>query len=279
MIRRLAFGLVCLVVLAWAPAAFGAFPGPYALQGGLGVLSGDGAMRYTVSKDGTNTLLQAVRRDDGAVVMSKSIVGAFGITTLSPQGGYGEGLSHDGKTLVLQTVGLSPQTQFLLVDTSDLTTRDTISLKGTFAYDAMSPDGARLYLIQHKTVNDLNHYIVRGYDVEEHTLLPARIADKTQKNWVMQGWAVSRTSTANGRWVYTLYANPGGFPFVHALDTVRGVAHCVGIPWPQIDPDQTAVFNFTLGLKGSRLAVRRSDGTAYRFINTANWKLSKPTAR
>ena len=38
----------------------------------------------------------------------------------------------------------------------------------------------------------------------------------------MQGWAVAASATANGRWAYTLYANPGGFPFVHALDTVQG---------------------------------------------------------
>jgi hypothetical protein len=276
MIRRLAFGLVCL---AWAPAAFGAYPGPYALQGGPGVLSGDGTMRFTVSKDGVNTSLKAVQRSDGTVVMSRSIPGTFGVVTLSPQGGYGEGLFHDGSTLVLQSVDIKADTQFTLINTSDLSTRDTISLRGTFAFDAMSPDGSRLYLIQHKTVQDLNHYIVRGYDLNEHTLLPGRIADKTQKNWVMQGWAVSRVSTVDGRWVYTLYANPGGFPFVHALDTVKGVAHCVGIPWPQTDRGQSTVFDFRLGLKGTRVAVRRSDGSAYRFINRTSWKVSKPAAR
>jgi len=279
MVRRLAFALVSLVVLASAPAALGAYPGPYALQDGLGVLSHDGAVRYTVSKDGANTLLRAVSRTDGTVSLSRTVAGAFGIATLSPQGGYGEGLSHDGGTLVLQSVDIKPETQFLLVDTSNLSTRDTISLKGTFAYDAMSPDGSRLYLIQHKTVQDLNHYVVRGYDLNGHALLPGRIADKTQKDWIMRGWAVSRTSTANGRWVYTLYANPGGFPFVHALDTVKGVAHCVGIPWPQADPDQADVFNFRLGLKGSRLAVRWPGGAAYRFVNTTNWKVSKPSVR
>ena len=74
---------------------------------------------------------------------------------------------------------------------------------------------------------------MRAYDLATHTLLPGRIADKTQKSWVMQGWAVSRATTADGRWDYTLYANPGGYPFIHALDTVRGVAHCIGLPWTQ----------------------------------------------
>ena len=42
---------------------------------------------------------------------------------------------------------------------------------------------------------------------------------------------------------------------------------------------QSDVFNFTLDLKGTRLAVRRQDGTAYRFVNLKNWRLSKPAAR
>src|SRR5206468_7512178 len=110
----------------------------------------------------------------------KRVAGAFGVAVLSPQGGYGEGLSHDGSTLVLQSMGLAAKTQFALVNTSDLTSRDQITLKGTFAFDALSPDGFRLYLIQHTSVADIQHYVVRGYDLKEHTLLPGRIADKAQ---------------------------------------------------------------------------------------------------
>ena len=40
------------------------------------------------------------------------------------------------------------------------------------------------------------------------TLLPGRIADQTQKSWVMQGRATGRATTADGRWVYTIYQNP-----------------------------------------------------------------------
>jgi hypothetical protein len=160
-----------------------------------------------------------------------------------------------------------------LLRTADLGTRDRISLDGTFGFDALSPDGGTLYLIQHTSTEDIQHYTVRAYDLATHTLQPGTIADKTQTNWVMQGWAVSRVASTNGRWVYTLYANPGGFPFIHALDTVRGVAHCVGLPWPAT-ADQTEVFNFTLTLKGAKLAVRRQGGGVYRLVNTTNWKVS-----
>jgi hypothetical protein len=40
---------------------------------------------------------------------------------------------------------------------------------------------------------DIQHYIVRAYDLNAHKLLPGRIADKTQKSWVMQGPVFSFT--------------------------------------------------------------------------------------
>lgn len=45
MSRRLGFVLVCLFLLAWAPAAPAAYPGPVATQGGPGVLSHGGTLR------------------------------------------------------------------------------------------------------------------------------------------------------------------------------------------------------------------------------------------
>jgi hypothetical protein len=169
-------------------------------------------------------------------------------------------------------MGIKSTSRFLLVDTDDLAPRSTISLKGTFGFDALSPDGSRLYLIQHMSTDDINHYVVRAYDLAAGRLLPGRIADRTQKGWVMQGFAVNRATSTTGRWVYTLYVNPGGFPFIHALDTVKGVAHCIGLPWRSVNQD--AVFNFTLGLKGHTLNVRWQDGRLYRAIDTRTWKLS-----
>jgi hypothetical protein len=86
---------------------------------------------------------------------------------------------------------------------------------------------------------------------------------------------VARTTSDTGRWVYTLYANPGGVPFIHALDTVKGVAHCIGIPWPANDRDQSPLFSYTLSVAGTKLAVKLNDGTTYRVVNLANWKVSK----
>jgi len=277
MVRRLVPCLVVLAALAIAPSAFAAFPGPYAVQGGQGVLSRDGSLRFVAAKSPEGTVVNAISTEDKSVQMSRTFDSALGVVTLTPDGA-GEGLTRDGSAFVLQTLGFEPKTQFVFLRTSDLSTEQTFTLRGTFAFDALSPSGSMLYLIQHKTVDDVNHYIVRGYNLRTHTLLPTRIADKTQKSWVMQGWAVNRATSANGRWVYTLYANPGGYPFVHALDTVRGVAHCVGVPWPQT-ADQGEVFNFTLALKGNRLALVQANRDVYRFIDTKSWRVSKPAVR
>jgi hypothetical protein len=238
------------------------------------VLSNDGSVSFTAAKGDGGTLIRAISTEDGTVLRSRTFKGQYGIPTIQ-SGKPGEGLSRDGKTFVLENVGFADTSRFMLVSTSDLSPVDSFTLNGTYVFDALSPSGSMMYLIQHQTTQDVNHYIVRGYNLRTHALLPRRIADKTQESWVMQGWAVTRTTSPNGRWVYTLYANPGGYPFVHALDTVTSVAHCVGLPWPAADGQQGPVFNFTLVLKGKMLAVRYGGGGLYRSINTTNWKVSR----
>src|SRR5581483_1826173 len=64
----------------------------------------------------------------------------------------------------------------------------------------------------------------------------------------------------------------GGYPFIHALDTVRGVAHCIGLPWHSAD--QTAMTNVVLSLHGSRLAIDRRSGRAWLNMSTTSWRLT-----
>jgi hypothetical protein len=275
MFRRIGLILVVLGAVAVVQVASAAFPAPFAAQGGDGVLSNDGALRFVALDAKGSTIVSATKTSDGSAWKSLTVAGSFGVPMMT-QKGPGGGMFRDGNTFVLQSTGLNSTTKFLFLSTQDLAARDSIALKGTFGFDAISPDGGRLYLIQHSSTQDIQHYVVRAYDLNAHKLLPGRIADKTQKGWVMQGWAVSRTSSDNGRWVYTLYANPGGVPFVHALDTVKGRAHCIGIPWPATDPNQSVVFNFALSLTGAKLFLKANDGSTYRTVNLSNWKVSKP---
>ena len=261
--------LIAVAGLVLAPAALAAYPGTYAQQGTDGVQAVDGSARYVASKFGADTRLQAIDRD-GAIMHTATVTGAFGIPTLIPVG-TGLGMFRDGTTFVLQSLSNETSTGFALVSTSDLTLKQSITLPGSFAFDALSPDGSRLYLIQHKS-SDFQHYIVRAYDLAANKLLPGRIADKAQKSWVMKGYPASRVESPDGRWVYTLYSNPGGFPFVHALDTVKGIAHCVGFSW---QGDQGPLLSYRLGLHGNRLLVLRGDRSVYRAIDRTTWAVHR----
>jgi hypothetical protein len=262
--------LAALAACALAAPAYGAYPGIYGVQdGAVGALAPGGATLFVAAKSGAATKVSAVRPSTFAEVRFASIPGQYGIPAMLTAG-VGLGMFHDGSAFVLQSVANQTSSSFAVVRTADLQVRDTIVLSGSYAFDALSPDGSRLYLIEHRS-QDLQHYVVRAYDLAAHTLLPGRIADTKQKSWLMQGYPVARATTPTGRWVYTLYTNPGGFPFVHALDTVAGVAHCVGIGWKG---SQNPLDRYRLALDGARLLVQRPSGTTYRSIDRRTWAVA-----
>jgi hypothetical protein len=280
MLRRFVFALIALSALSAAPAAAAGGPMPFALQGGAGVVSPGGDMPYVAvaTNGGWDTSIERVGTNGGIVQGVSDLTGSWGVPVVTSYGGAGAGLSEDGKTLVLGDANVNqtyPRTSspFVVMDTTTLRARRTITLKGDFTFDALSPDAGRLYLVQHVDANDLSRYVVRAYDLSSGRLLPGRIADHAQKSWIMKGFAVSRATSAGGRWVYTLYQNPGGFPFVHALDTVRGVAHCIGLPWRG---NQNGFYNMRLTLRnGDRtLAVHWLSGRGWLAVDTRSWRIA-----
>ncbi len=264
--------LLLLLAALTAPAALADGVAQPAAQLGAGVVSPDGSTRYVAAPAGPRTTLLAIQTRDGSILNETDISGSYGIPILgfSPQNF--EGLSHDGGTLVLGDTQQLAYSHFLVYDARTFRMKNWVVLKGTFGFDALSPDASRLYLIQRPAATDYQHYVVRAYDLRTSRLLPGRIADRAQKSWVMQGSAMSRTTSPDGRWVYTLYYNPGGYPFVHALDTVRGVAHCVGIP--ATTGEQNALQNVVLTLHGKRLAVHWRSGRSWLNVDLATWRVS-----
>ena len=201
-------------------------------------------------------MLATIQAKDGQVLTSLDIPGSYGIPTINWTQG-GDSLSHDGRLLVLGKTQPTSPSAFLVYDPRSFRLKQRIALPGNFSFDALSPDGTRMYLVQHTRAasGDYAHYVVRAYDLRTKKLLPGRIADRTQRSWVMNGYPLTRVSSADGRWVYTLYQNGGdGYPFVHALDTVRGVAHCIGLPMTN------GLYNLVLSLHGSTLAVHWLSG-------------------
>jgi hypothetical protein len=271
MLAKLTLALCVLGTLAAAPAAAG--DGPlFVSQGGVGVVSGSTRFLPISDQQGNDTQLLAVSTKDGTEQNQMTLVGAWGLpsTASGPTG-----ISLDGRRLVLAdtSAGQTAPSLFTVVDPKTMRIVQPITLNGWFSFDAMSPDGKKLYFIEYTqgaSSGDLNHYIVRGYSLKTGRLLPGRIADRTQKSWVMQGSPVTRTTSSDGRWVYTLYMNPGGYPFVHALDTVRGVAHCVGIPLA----NQNGIYNMILALHGRTLSVHWRSGRPFVNVDTTTWRVT-----
>jgi hypothetical protein len=271
-VHRFVAALAVLVLLAFASDAFAGGPS-YVAQGGFGVLARDGKTRYVAVPTGNGTAIERIRVRGGAVTTWADLSGSWGIPAPTYSATGGEGLTRDGKRLIVGMSFAGSPSRFAVLNTRLMRVVDRFTLNGDFAYDALSPDASTLYLVQHVDANDINRYVVRAYDLQSHTLRPGRIADKTQLGWVMEGSALTRTTSADGRMVYTMYSRPGGYPFIHALDTVSGTAHCIGLPW---HGDQTPLFNarLQLGDDDGTLAVRMKDGRRWLTVNTTNWRLT-----
>jgi hypothetical protein len=262
-VLRLATAL--LVALVLAPVALAGGNNPAGLQDDIGAVSGD--VRYVAARDGADTIVSALSTKDGSVLRSLKLRGMWGI----PRIDTGGSISFDGKTLVLAPTTLSSTASpFKLVDTAALRVKKTVTLRGSHAFDALSPNASTLFVLNY-TGQDTSRYVVRAASLRTGKLLPGRIADKTQKSWIMQGFPVTRISSATGRWVYTLYANPSGYAFVHALDTVGRSAHCVGIPWKG-DPNKQWEMRLALRADG-KLGVEWQSGAPYVAIDVSTWKI------
>ena len=276
--RRLSFCLApVLGALVIAPAAQADGPS-FVVQGGGGVASRDGAVHWVTVSDGprgtSETLLEKVT--GGQVNYWIRLKGAWGTPAIGTGIQTGQGLSHDGRKLVLASTGqpFATPSRFLVVDLKRMRIVRTIALNGSFTFDALSPDGSRMYLIEytHGASNDLTHYVVRGYDMRTSRLLPGKIADRSEHEETMAGYAMTRTTSANGRWVYTLYQKPSGEPFVHALDTVRGAAYCIDLP------KNRGLYNIALSLRDHdrTLAVHWRSGRPWLNVAVGTWRISYP---
>ena len=145
-------------------------------------------------------------------------------------------------------------------------------LRGDFSFDAVSPDGSRLYLIQYVSPQDPTRYLVRAYDLERGRLLARPISDPRERGREMHGSPLTRTTSAGGRWAYTLYDGADSTPFVHALDTRAGAARCVDLP--SLAGTSLGALRLRLGA-GNVLAVVRGRRTVA-AIDTASFDVLPP---
>jgi hypothetical protein len=267
--RRLA--VLVVLALAAVPAAAAVGPSPGTLEGGDGVAAG--ALSYNTTTGGGRTSLNVWR--GSTILRTVSLRGDWGIPLVTyAQAG---GVSHDGRTLVLAQADpprsgpLRAVSRFLVLDTHRLTRPHEIRLRGDFSFDALSPQGRTLFLIQHTSTQELTRYRVRGYDLAANRLLPRVIADRRQASWVMKGTPLMRATGPGARWQYTLYAQPDNYPFIHALDTVTRTAVCVGLPWDW----RKNIGQVTMRVSGGRLVVRLTAGARAYVLDTRTLRLDR----
>jgi hypothetical protein len=272
--RRVVAIVVAALVLPSAALAGGP---SYVAQGGLGILSNDGKNRFVAVSTGGGTAIARIAVHGGAVQGWATLDGEWGIPQPTFSATRLGGLTRDGKRLIVGTVGSAAPSRFAVINTQNLRVRENFSLDGRFGYDALSPDGKTLYLTQYVDADNASRYVVRAYDLEQQRLLPGRVAEKAQRGWVMEGFAVTRATSADGRWVYTLFTRPGGYPFVHALDTVKGAAHCIGLPWRAGKQDALLNMRMTLANGEDALVLHWKSGKPWLSVDTATWKITHPT--
>jgi hypothetical protein len=278
--------LLCAILataLVAAPAALASAP---CVKCPLGTVEGatglvDREVSYVTNFRGSGTLIRAVAVGDGEVLGERRVSGAWGLPRITLQGDPG-GISPNGRVLVLAQSGNGEaprraRSQFLVLDTRKLSPLHKVTLRGDFAFDTLSPNGRTLYLIEHVSKQDLTRYRVRAYDLSTGRLLPGVIADERQKTWLMRGYAVAQVRSGDGRWVYTLYSQPGNYPFVHALDTIKRTAVCIGLPWKwsgSLSAIESAVMDLTKYQKVLRISGNGGKGPHF-LIDTKTFRANE----
>jgi len=255
------FVTVLAVVAAIAAGGATANGSPYSpglVYGWSGVGARDDGVRFVAFGMPKSTIVASVRARDGRVLRSTVVRGFYGVPLVSYDGTSG-GLSGDGKSLALASYGPLPggagKTRFVVLNTRTLGVLRLVVLPGSWSYDAISPDGSTLYLVEHISAGQNPRYRVRAFDLKVNRLLPGAIVDRLESEAVMGGQPVTRATSFDGRWAYTLYARQTHEPFVHALDTVRRQAFCIDLPLELAQPKQMEL-RLRLGEDGRRLVVR-----------------------
>jgi hypothetical protein len=238
--------------------------------GPAGVTNPGVAHRYVALPSGKSTVVARVERGTGEVRGFRTIPGRLTIPAVAYDGSS-SGLSVDGTTLVL----LAPRptfprktTPFALIDAGNLRERSRLTLRGDFSFDAMSPNGRWLYLIQATSPDDPLQYRVRALDSRSGRLDPKPIVDPREPGEAMNGHPLTRATSPDGRWAYTLYEGTE-HPFVHALDTANRSARCIDLDWLHGHKELWGM-RFAVGRDGDELRVRSGEKTVA-VVDTKTW--------
>jgi len=165
------------------------------------------------------------------------------------------GVSADGQTIVLIEAGAGAgdgASRFAILSRTFDTKPKIVELSGSFEYDALSPDGSTLYLVEHLAGPPDGHYQVRAVDTATGTLREGIVVDKQVLNEPMAGYPIAQLRQSNG-FVFTLYRG-AEHPFIHALSSADGWAVCIDLPATGSD-DSAAALDWGLTASADGRAV------------------------
>jgi hypothetical protein len=244
--------------------------------GGTGITTQGSPLRYVTVPAGGSTVVEAVERNGGRIDHIGVIPGTFTIPAVAYDWSPG-GLSADGKTLVL----IEPRSSFprattrlVVLDTKTFRQLTPITLRGDFSFDAVSPHGKHIVLINYTNAADPTRYAVRAYDVEAGRLRARPVVDPHEPGEKMRGNPVSRATGPGGRWAYTLYDGAGGTPFIHALDTSSLTARCIDLD--ELRGTQVSSLRLRIGGGGGAVDVVGTDGRSVLTVDRATYAVKPP---
>ena len=207
-----------------------------------GRTSADGRWHFT-AVHGSETTVHAFAVSTGGVWQSFGVPGRWRIAGVSPQ----------GRWLVLSDRRFRPlRTHLAVLDSTRGLIVHRFLLRGNFEVETVSPDGRRLFLIQHLRENGAPRYLVRLYDLGTRRLQSEPL--RGGKDRVMAGYAWSGVASPDGRWLLTLYLNTlRSNAFIHALDLKLGIPRCINLPSGRGAFDSLKRYSLTLSPNGKTL--------------------------
>jgi protein MpaA len=210
------------------------------------------------------TIIERIDMSDGAIDRWWYLRGSYVIPAVAYDGSAG-GLSADGNTLALINFSRTyppPPSKVALLDT-DVYLRHPrrpgqhrpqhairyLNLHGYFAFQAISPNGSKLYM---------RHYRTHGPGSDDFGLwaLDAHSGGLTRRPLAVDngrrplaGLPISGATSAEGRWAYALYDGDMRLPFLLALD--MGTERIIRVDLPGLERLSANPYLLKLRLDGT----------------------------
>lgn len=249
--------LICFLIFALATSLATTVTSAAKEMGATGAAQGivtehdGGSYRYVTVSPQTKPALTIVERidmSDGAIDRWWYLRGNYVIPAVAFDGSAG-GLSANGGALALINFSRTyppPLTKVAVLNT-DVYLRHPrrpgqhppqhaihyLNLHGYFAFQAISPNGSKIYLRHYRThdpgSDDFGLWVL---DTHSGGLAPRPLV-VSNGGRPLAGLPISGTTSPNGRWAYALYDGDKRMPFLLALNTVSG--HLIRVDLPGLE--------------------------------------------